>query len=74
MLDDVHRQREQTLSKIRVELELVLDRSEGAGAEAFVNNWQLSVQLFSHFFDHRREKVENFGVSGVLGIRFVVVD
>lgn len=38
MLDNVHHQREEALSKIRVELELVLDHSEGASAETLVND------------------------------------
>lgn len=32
------------------------------------------MQLFSHVLDHCGEQVQNFGVTSILSVRFVIVD
>ena len=41
MFDDIHYEHEETFSKVRVELEVVLNNFKSWGTQAIVYNWQL---------------------------------
>ena len=73
VLDNVHHKGEEALAEVSVELEVIFHDGKSAFAEALVDHWQLIVQLFAHVLDHRREQVKDLGVTGILGICFVVV-